>query len=239
MGRKRGQPRMGGKISTLVSKVGWPHFVEKITPFTPRIFVGRKTHPGYVDSSHESPYASQSDCVPASDFPGNDSSLKDMLELISKRLKNLENKIYFSSPDFEQSVRKNADIEINTAAVIVARAAESADAASKSAIAAAIACKSAVAESIKITASQRGNTSKYTTDRDDAQQSVIATVTCPATPERIRSYYDVRSSGQYPNISVPSCIATTRVQNTRYPTMPFNWQRQLSFDDDHTNVSYE
>jgi len=67
--------------------------------------------------------------------------------------------------------------------------------------------------------------------------SVIATVTCPATPECIRSYYDVRSSGQYPNISVPSCVVTTRVQNTRYPTMPFIWPIQPSFEDDHTNVS--
>jgi len=53
--------------------------------------------------------------------------------------------------------------------LIVARAAENADAASKSAIAAAVACKSAVAETMKITANQRENASKYTTDRDDAQ----------------------------------------------------------------------
>jgi len=93
--------------------------------------------------------------MPALDSPGNDSSLRDMLELISKRLENLENKRYFSIPNFEQNVRRNADIEIYTSAVIVARAAENAEAASKSATAAAAACKSVIAESRKFSASKK------------------------------------------------------------------------------------
>jgi len=200
--------------------------VKENTPFTPMVFVDREAHPSYVDSTHESPYASRNDCMPATDSPGYDSSLKDMLELIAKILDNLENKIYFRSPDFEHSVKINADREINAAALIVAKAAKSADTASKSAIGAAVACKSAVAEIMKITASQRKNASKYTAGRDDAPKAAIDTVTYPATPERIRSYYDVRSSGQYPNIIVLSCVATTRVQDTKYLITPFNWPRQ-------------
>jgi len=98
-GRGRGQPRVGAKITTLVSEVGLPHFVEKTTPFTPWVFVGRETHPSYLDSTHEFPFASQSDCMPALDSPGKDSSSKGMLELISKSLENLESKRYFQSPD--------------------------------------------------------------------------------------------------------------------------------------------
>jgi len=148
--------------------------------------------------------------------------LKDLLKLIYKRLENLENKRFFPSPDFEHSVRINVNGEINAVALIVARAAENADTTSKSAIAEAVACKSAVAETMKITASQKENARKYTACRDDAPQAVITTVTCLATPERIRSYFDVSSLGQYSNISVSSCVATTRIQNTRYPTTPFN-----------------
>jgi len=236
MSRGKGVRLEGVKISKLASEVGLPHFVELYTPFTPRVLVGREKHPTYVDSTHESPYASRNDCMPAKDSPGNDSSLKDMLELISK-LDNLENNIYFPSPDFEHSVRVKADRKINEAALIVASAAKSADAASKSAIAAAVTCKSAVAETMKITASQRKNACNNTAGRDAPPQAVITTVTCHTTPERIRSCYDVRSSGPYPNISVPSCVATTRVQDTKNSITPFNWPRQPSFDDDHTNVS--
>jgi len=179
--------------------------------------------------------------MPDKNSSGNDSSLKDMLELISKRLENLKNRRYFPSPDFEHSVWRNFDIKINTAALIVARAAESADTASKSAIAA-VACKSATAESMKMTASQRENSSKFTAVRDDAQQAVFTNTCCPVSTECIRSYYDgptssVRSSRQYPNISVPTCVTTAKIQNTKYPTTPFNWPKQLSFDDEHTNVS--
>jgi len=216
---------VGEKSATLLSEVGMPHFVEKFIPFTPRVFVGSKTHASYIHSNHESPYASRDDCMPATDFSGNDSSLKDMLELISKRLENLESKRFFLSHDFEHSARRIADIEINTATLIVARAAVSADSASKSAIAAAVACKSAVAESMKISASQNEDASKYTAGRDDAQQAVVINTCCPVSPERFRSYYDgptssVRSSRQYAIFSVPTCVTTARIQNTKYPTTP-------------------
>jgi len=62
---------------------------------------------------------------------------------------------YFPSPEFEQSVRPKADREISAAAFIVTQAAENADIASKSAIAAAVACKYVVAETMKFTAMQR------------------------------------------------------------------------------------
>jgi len=99
----------GSEISTLASEVGSPHFVEENTPFNSRVFVSRETHPSYVDSAHESPNASRNDCMPATDSSGHDSSLKNGLELIAKRLDNLENKRYFPSPDFEHSVKINAD----------------------------------------------------------------------------------------------------------------------------------
>jgi len=96
---------------------------------------------------------------------------------------------------------------------------------------------------MKISASQKENASKYTAGRDDVQQAVVTNTCCPVSPERIRSYYDgptssVRSSRQYPNFSVPTCVKTARIQNTKYPTTPFNLPRQLSFDNEHTNVSY-
>jgi len=78
----------------------------------------------------------------------------------------------------------------------------------------------------------------HTASRNDAPQATINTASCPASPERVRSYYDVKSSRQYPNISVPCCIATTRVQNTKYPTTPFNWPRQPSFDEYHSTISH-
>jgi len=67
----------------------------------------------------------------------------------------LENKKYFPSPEFEQNIRSKADRDISAAAFIVAQAAESADNASKSAIAAAVACKSVMADTMKLTALQR------------------------------------------------------------------------------------
>jgi len=155
MGRGRGVRLEGPKNSSLVSEVRLPHFVKETTPFTPRTFVCRETHPGFVDPNYKNPYASRIDCMPASEVTGYDSSLRDMLELISKRLENLENKRYFLSPDFENSARMSAEREIKSAALIVARAAKSADAASKLAIAAAVACKSAIAEAMKIIAAQR------------------------------------------------------------------------------------
>jgi len=218
--------------------------VEKITPFTPKVFVGRETHPSYVDFVCEFLYASQDDCMPATDSPGNDSTLKDILELIMKRLDNLETKIYFPSPEFEHSLRGNAKSEIDAAALIVARALESTENAFKLAIAAAVACKSVTVDNVEIAAMQSKNVNLLnenrlsTAGRDDAPQAGIATTPCPTLPECIRPYYDVRSSGQYPNISVPTCVTTTRIQNTKYPTTPFNWPRQPSFDDEHTNVYY-
>jgi len=71
------------------------------------------------------------------------------------------------------------------------------------------------------TASMQKTLNAHTAIGDDAQQTIISTASCPASLECIRSYYDVRTSGQYPNISTPSCVTTTRVQNTKYPTTPF------------------
>jgi len=94
---------MGGtKNSTLVSfEVGSPLFVGENAPFSNEILGGRETHPSRFDSAHESPYANRYDCMPAHDYSGDNSSLKDILELVSKRLSNLETKRYFPSPEFE------------------------------------------------------------------------------------------------------------------------------------------
>jgi len=109
---------------------------------------------------------------------------------------------------------------------IDSRAAANADTASKSAIVAAAACQSAVAATMKLTASQRETVSKTTASNvSTASMSILpqgvhlkTNAPCPATPERIRSYYDVRSSRQCPNINVLS-LTTTRVQSTNYPSM--------------------
>jgi len=45
MGRGRGQPRVGAKSATLMSEVGLPHFVKKITTFTPRVLLTKKHIP--------------------------------------------------------------------------------------------------------------------------------------------------------------------------------------------------
>jgi len=117
--------------------------------------------------------------MPADDYSVNDSSLKDILELISKRLSILETKRYFPSPDFEQNLRDSSNREINPAAIVVARAAESADNASKSAIAAAAACKSVLDDNVKIAPLQRENASMqnetwlHTVGRHDAPQAVM------------------------------------------------------------------
>jgi len=96
-------------------------------------------------------------------------------------------------------------------------------------------------ESARMTnASEKLTASKLrTASRDDIPQGMPMknTATCPASTERIRLYYDVRSSGKYPNINVPSCVDTTRIQSTNYPTTPINWLRQPSFDD-HSKISY-
>jgi len=60
---------------------------------------------------------------------------------------------------------------------------------------------------------------------------------CPATPQRIASYYDVVPSIQYPRITVPSCIATTCVQKTNYHIMPNSWPRHQLFEN-NSNISY-
>jgi len=125
----------------------------------PEILVGRETRPSYVDSTHESPYANRYDCMPANDYSGDNSSLKDILELMSKKLASLETKRYFPSPEFEQNLKNNFNRKSNAAALIVARAAESADNAFKSAISAAAACKTVLGENVKIAAMQRESTS--------------------------------------------------------------------------------
>jgi len=89
-------------------------------------------------------------------------------------------------------------------------------------------------------ASEKPTASKLrTASRFEIPQGVPMknTATCPASPEHIRSYYDVISSGQYPNIIVPSSVVTTKIQSTNYPSTPISWPRQPIFDD-HSNVSY-
>jgi len=142
-------------------------------------------------------------------------------------------------------VKINADKGVSSAALTATRAAANADTASKSAIAPAAAGQSVVFETMRLTAIKKETASKTT-----ASQGLTAsmctlpqglhlktTATCPASPEHIRLYYDVRSSRQYPHISVPSCIATTRIQSTNYPSAPSSWPKQQLFDD-HSNVIY-
>jgi len=168
-----------------------------------------------------------------------------VLEIIAKILGNLKNKIYFPSPEFEHIVRSNADNEFGSATLATTRAPSSADTASKAAIAAAAACKSAVAENMRLTAFQKEIASMptasklRTASRCELPQGVPMknTATCPASPELIRSYYDVRSSGQYPDISVLSCVTNTKIQSTNYPITPTSWPKQPLFCD-HSNVSY-
>jgi len=68
-----------------------------------------------------------------------------MLELIAKRLDNLENKRYFLSPELEHIVKINAEREVNSAIQAASRATASADTASNAAIAAATPCDSSLA----------------------------------------------------------------------------------------------
>jgi len=134
--------------------------------------------------------------------------------MLAKRLDSLENKKYFPSPECEQNIRSKVDREINTAAYIVAQAAKSADDASKSAIAAAAACKTIIADTIKFTAMQREANSTqsalraHTAIRVDASQLAPRAASSPTSPERIRSYYDVKPSERYTRINTPSCVAT-------------------------------
>jgi len=156
-----------------------------------------------------------------------------VLDFIAKRHDNLEHRIYLS-PEFKNSVRINAGREARSAALAATRTATSADTASKSAIAAAAACQFVVAATMKLTSSQRENPCKKnassvsTVSISTLPQGVHpkTTAPCPATPERIRSYYDVRSSGQYANNYVPSCVATTCVQSTNYHSVPSSWPKQ-------------
>jgi len=103
----------------------------------------------------DSPYAGRYDRIPARNDSGDDSKLRDVLELIAKRLDNLENKGYFPSPEFEHSAGINAGSEVCSAALAAARAAASADTASKSAIAAAAECQSAFAATMRLTKIQK------------------------------------------------------------------------------------
>jgi len=131
------------------------------------------------------------------------SSFKYILEIISKRLSNLETKRFFPSTEFEQNFR--------AAAIVVAKAAENADNASKSAIAAAAACRSVLNDNEKIAALQRENASMqnetwlHTVGRRDALQAVMTDSDCPASSEHIRPNYGTNILRQYPNNNVPSC----------------------------------
>jgi len=164
-----------------------------------------------------------------------------MIELIAKRLENLKSKRYFPSPEFEHMAKINTDRKNCSVTQAATRSAASADTVSKAAIAAAATSDSVIGENMRLAIQfekgRKPTASKWhTTSREPTPQAVLATATCPATPEGIWSYY-VRSSGQYPNISVPSCVVITKIQSTNYPTITINWLRQPSFDD-NSQISY-
>jgi len=69
--------------------VGLSRPVEIGPPFFPRFFVGRETHPSYVESTDDTPCAGRYERIPARNDAGDDSKLRDVLELIAKRLDNL------------------------------------------------------------------------------------------------------------------------------------------------------
>jgi len=104
MGRGRRMGREGGptRSSTLVSEaVGLSRSVGIGSTFLPRFFVGRETYPSYVESTDDSPpcagrYVDRQP-VRNNESSSDDNKLRDVLELIAKRLDNLENKIYFPS----------------------------------------------------------------------------------------------------------------------------------------------
>jgi len=201
--------------------------------------------PSYVESTDDlTPCAcSYVDFQPVRNYESrNDSKLRDMLELIARRLNNLTNRRYFSSPEFEYIAKINAEREVSSATQAATRAAASADTASKAAIAAVTACDSVIGENMKLAIlleqARKPTASKlHAASKESTPQAVLVTASCPATPERIRLYYDVKPSGQYPNVNVPSCVATTRIQNTNYPTTPINWLRQPYFND-NSQISY-
>jgi len=94
---------------------------DKIGPsFTPRFHVGRETYLSGVESTKNTPYASRRDCSPTRNESSDNSALRDILELIAKRLDSLENRRYFPSPEFEQNIRAKTDRKISAAAIIVA-----------------------------------------------------------------------------------------------------------------------
>jgi len=195
MARRRGVGRDGrAKSSTRVFEVRLSRPVGIGPPFLSRFFVGRETHPSYDESTDDSPYAGHYDCIPARNDSGDDSKLSDVLELIAKRLDNLENKRYFPSPKFEHIVKINSDKEVISAEMAATRAAASADTASKAAIAATAACNSAIAKNMRLSAIQRERarmttaSKLHTASRDDIPQAAHVTATCPASPECIRSY---------------------------------------------------
>jgi len=164
MSRGRRVGREGGamKSSTLVSaEVGLSPPVGIGPPFLPRFFAGRETHPSYAESTDDTPCAGRHDRLPSRNDCGDDSKLRDVLELIAKRLDNLENKIYFSSPEFELIVKINADREVSSATLAATKSAASADTASKAAIAAAAAWDSVIGENIRL-AIQKENFKNFT-----------------------------------------------------------------------------
>jgi len=90
MGRGRGVGRERVKSSTLVFEAVWLSRPVKIgPPFLPRFFVGRKTHPSYVESTDDTPCAGRYDRLPVRNESGDDTKLRDVLKLIAKRLDNL------------------------------------------------------------------------------------------------------------------------------------------------------
>jgi len=194
------------------------------SPFSPRSFLDRIISPKYFGFTDEPPYVGRRDHMTArSDYNSNDSCLRDVLELITKRLDNLEHRKYFPSlSEVDNHARIAASSVANSAALAATRAASSADTASKSVTAAAAACQSAVAATIKLTSRQKNtacmniagiitadmnttgmktagiitagiNTAGMTTA--GINSAGIITAPCPATPERINSYYDVRDLG--------------------------------------------
>jgi len=192
-------------------------------------------------------------------YNSNDSGLRDVLDLIAKKLDNIEHRKYFPSlSEVDSHAGIAASSVENSAALAATRAAENADTASKSAIAAAAACQSAFAATMKLASLQKNSAGMTTTGRNTAginttgmstagvttaginitgmttagiNTAGMFTAPCPATPERNKSYYDAGNLGQYLRSNVPACVATTRVQNTNYPIMTNFWPRQKLFEN--------
>jgi len=242
IGRGRGIQREEEKNSKLVYEGGifsQSVSVDSLFPFW--FFVDRGTYQRYFSFGSETHVAGQNDHVLYRDAYGTDhDSLRGELELIAKRLDNLEQRRYFPSPvDVERAARFPAGSDANSATLAASKSDTCADTAAKSAVAAAPACQSTVDATMKLNALQKETAGKKssagtesTTGNMKTTPSELTTgstskftTPCLATSGNDKSYYGVIASEQYPRVAMLSCVATTRVQNTNYPIMSNTWPR--------------